>query len=278
MTFGDFTVLRLHHTVVLFVLLQSRGGEPQVIGPSQPIVAILGEDIILPCRLEPPRNASGMVVEWARPDLSPGYVYVRRNSKEHVAHKQPSYRGRTSVSINKLEVGDASMKLSEVTRPDEGTYRCLFPQLGQYAFVELVVGAVSSPVISSMSTTSSREVVLQCEAKGWYPEPEVFWLDAEGNLLSAGPTETVRGPDDLYTVSRRLTVEKSDNFTCRVQQKNITQTRETHFTVYLPVPVLAPYAKCILASGLICVFLYAAFIVQECRMRNKEVPDDLRGP
>lgn len=122
-------------------------GEPQVIGPSQPIVAILGEDIILPCRLDPPRNASGMVLEWARPDLSPGFVYERQNSEEHVADKQPSYRGRTSVSINKLEVGDASMKLSEVTRPDEGTYRCLFPQLGQYAFVELVVGEWTHSVI-----------------------------------------------------------------------------------------------------------------------------------
>lgn len=107
-----------------------------------------------------------MVVEWARPDLSPGYVYVRRNSKEHVAHKQPSYRGRTSVSINKLEVGDASMKLSEVTRPDEGTYRCLFPQLGQYAFVELVVGEwthimfLGHALISFLDMSSVRTLIL----------------------------------------------------------------------------------------------------------------------
>ena len=75
--------------------------------------------------------------------------------------------------------------------------------------------------------------MLQCESKGWYPEPEVFWLDSEGNLLSAGPTETVRGPDDLYTVSSRVTVEKrhNNNFTCRVQQNNINQTRETHIIV-----------------------------------------------
>ncbi|TMS02091.1 Butyrophilin subfamily 1 member A1 [Larimichthys crocea] len=91
-------------------------------------------------------------------------------------------------------------------------------------------GAVSSPFIVSVNRTSSR-LVLQCESKGWYPEPEVFWLDGEGNLLSAGPTETVRGPDDLYTVSRRLTVEKSDTITCRVQQKDINQTRETHICI-----------------------------------------------
>ncbi|TKS93370.1 Lamin-A Precursor [Collichthys lucidus] len=80
-------------------------------------------------------------------------------------------------------------------------------------------------------TTSG--VVLECESKGWHPEPEVFWLDGDGNFLSAGPTDTVQGADDLYTVSSRVTVEKrhSNNFTCKVQQKNINQTRETNIHI-----------------------------------------------
>ncbi|XP_049424613.1 uncharacterized protein LOC125883969 isoform X1 [Epinephelus fuscoguttatus] len=75
--------------------------------------------------------------------------------------------------------------------------------------------------------------MLDCESAGWYPEPEVLWLDGEGKLLSAGPTETVRGPDDLYTVSSRVTVEKrhGNSFTCRVQQRNISLTRYTHIHV-----------------------------------------------
>ncbi|XP_030609926.1 selection and upkeep of intraepithelial T-cells protein 2-like [Archocentrus centrarchus] len=75
--------------------------------------------------------------------------------------------------------------------------------------------------------------MLDFESAGWYPEPELLWLDGEGNLLPAGPTETLRGPDDLYTVSSRVTVEKrhSNNITCRVQQKNINQSRETHIHV-----------------------------------------------
>ncbi|XP_013763455.1 butyrophilin subfamily 2 member A2-like [Pundamilia nyererei] len=93
-------------------------------------------------------------------------------------------------------------------------------------------GSASTPVIKVMSNVSSR-VVLQCESAGWYPEPELLWLDGEGNLLSAGPTETLRGPDDLYTVSSRVTVEKrhSNNITCRVQQRNTNQSRETHIHV-----------------------------------------------
>ncbi|KAG7235995.1 hypothetical protein INR49_001670, partial [Caranx melampygus] len=100
--------------------------------------------------------------------------------------------------------------------------------------VSFAGGAASSPVISLAGTDRDKgSVVLKCESKGWYPEPELLWLDAEGEQLSAGPTQTVRGPDDLYTVSSRVTVEKrhSNNFTCRVQQKTIHQTRDTQIHV-----------------------------------------------
>ncbi|XP_018559755.1 butyrophilin-like protein 9 [Lates calcarifer] len=98
----------------------------------------------------------------------------------------------------------------------------------------VTTGAVSSPVITLVGVDRSiNAVVLECESEGWYPEPEVLWLDGEGNLLSAGPTETVRGPDDLYTVSSRVTVEKrhSNSFTCRVQQNKTNQTTETEIHV-----------------------------------------------
>ncbi|KAG8005962.1 Butyrophilin-like protein 2 [Nibea albiflora] len=145
--------------------------------------------------------------------------------------QNPSYHYRTRLFVDELKNGNVSMKISRVKLSDAGKYFCILSSMQKVASIQLTVGAVSTPVIEFVSN-QSRKVVLQCEAKGWYPEPELFWLDGEGNLLSAGPTETVRGPDDLYTVSRRLTVRKSDSFTCRVQQKNINQTRETH--VYVP--------------------------------------------
>uniref|UniRef100_A0A0F8ADA9 Butyrophilin subfamily 2 member A1 n=1 Tax=Larimichthys crocea TaxID=215358 RepID=A0A0F8ADA9_LARCR len=201
-------------------------------GQSLTILAMVGDDVILPCHLEPAEDAFSMTVEWARLDLNPRFVHVRRDSAEFLAHQNPSYVGRTSVSSTKLKHGDVSLKLSNVRLSDEGIYRCYIPGQKKKMEVKLAVGATSP---NSISLAGIHEVsggmMLDCESKGWYPEPEVFWLDGEGNLLSAGPTETVRGPDDLYTVSRRLTVEKSDNFTCRVQQKNINQTRETHFYV-----------------------------------------------
>ncbi|XP_049895711.1 trichohyalin-like, partial [Epinephelus moara] len=232
--FGAFTVL-LFHPVVFLALIHSCTGQSQLIGPSQPIVALVGDDIILPCHLEPAMNVFDMTVEWARPDLDPRFVVVWRDGVELESKKHPSYRGRTSVFTDELKHGNVSLKLSNVRRSDEdeATYRCFIPEIDRdrALTVQLVVGAVSSPVIQMTKTMS--EVVLQCESAGWYPEPEVLWLDAEGNLLSAGPTETLRGPDDLYTVSSNVTVDKrhGNNFTCRVHQKNINQTRETHVLV-----------------------------------------------
>ncbi|XP_029932742.1 butyrophilin subfamily 3 member A2-like [Myripristis murdjan] len=207
-------------------------GQSQLIGPPQPIVAMVGDDIILPSHLDPAVDVAATTVEWTRPALKPRFVHVWHNGLELLIQQDPSYKGRTSLSLGKLKNGDASLKLSEVKISDEGKYRCFIPSLGSESIVELVVGAASSPQTINVSKSSSG-VVLECESDGWYPEPELFWLDAEGKLLSAGAPETVRGPDGLYTVSSRVTVEKShsNSFTCRVQQSKIQQTRETQIHV-----------------------------------------------
>uniref|UniRef100_A0A671UV97 Ig-like domain-containing protein n=1 Tax=Sparus aurata TaxID=8175 RepID=A0A671UV97_SPAAU len=229
----DLSLLVSHRTVVLVLLAHFCIGHSQVIGQPQPIVAMVGDDIILPCNLEPATDAVSLTVEWARADLNPRFVHVRREAVELLIDQNPSYIGRTSVSINKLKCGDLSLKLSKVKLSDEGIYRCFVPKQGTKSEVKLAVGLVSSPVLGlSRLSSESSGVLLQCNSTGWYPEPEVLWLDGEGNLLSAGPTETVRGPDDLYTVSSRVTVEKRHrSITCRVQQNSTNQTREAHIHV-----------------------------------------------
>ena len=117
----------------------SSSAQSQVIGPSQPIVATVGDDIILPCHLEPAEDASGKTVEWTRSNLDPRFVYVWRDGGELEDKKHPSYRGRTSVFIDQLKLGDISLKLSRVKLSDEGRYKCFNPELG-HSFIELVVG------------------------------------------------------------------------------------------------------------------------------------------
>uniref|UniRef100_A0A672Z9W5 Ig-like domain-containing protein n=1 Tax=Sphaeramia orbicularis TaxID=375764 RepID=A0A672Z9W5_9TELE len=198
-----------------------------VVGPSSHIVVMVGEDVVLPCSLDPAVDAVPLIVEWGRLDLSPRFVHVWHEGQDLLTNQNPSYRGRTSLSTDRLKHGDASLSLSKVTLSDNGTYRCLFPKRKLVSTVQLVVGE------SGVSIEAGGSVVLECECSGWYPEPEVSWMDSEGHLVSAGPPETVRGPDDLYTVSSRVTVDKrhGSTVTCRVHQDRTNQTREAHIHI-----------------------------------------------
>uniref|UniRef100_A0A671TM48 Ig-like domain-containing protein n=1 Tax=Sparus aurata TaxID=8175 RepID=A0A671TM48_SPAAU len=262
------------YTAVLLLLTHCCGGQFQVVGPLQPVMVTIGEDVILPCHLRPAGDAVGMTFEWARPDLNPRFVHVWHEREDLHVNQHLSYKGRTSVSIDKLKQGDISLKLSRVKLSDKGTYRCYFPDLDKDSTVQLVVATAASPTISlaGIDRTSSG-VVLQCESTGWYPEPEVLWLDGEGNLLSAGPTETVRGPDDLYTVSSRVTVEKrhSNSFTCRVQQNSTNQTREAHIHVpddFFVVP--SGSAACITISLVACFTCVLAVVFVVWKLRRSK--------
>ena len=92
----------------------------------------------------------------------------------------------------------------------------------------------------SINGTKDWGVVLKCDSGGWYPQPELEWLDSHGNVLSAteptetsNSTETEMNPEGRYTVRRYVTIRNTDNnrFTCRVVQPQINQTRETQIHV-----------------------------------------------
>ncbi|XP_067380107.1 butyrophilin subfamily 2 member A2-like isoform X2 [Channa argus] len=272
--------LRLQRVLVFCLLLRSCSGQHIIIGSLQPIVARVGDDIMLPCHLEPAIDVAARTLEWTRPDLNNIFVYVWRSDQELVKAKHPSYTGRTSLFTDELKHGNMSLKLSGVKLSDKGTYKCFIPDLSAQSIVEVVVASdAAAPIVISLSGVdeSSSGVVLQCESEGWYPEPEVLWMDSEGNVLSAGPTETVRGPDDLYTVSSRVTVDKrhGNRFTCRVQQNIINQTRETHIHVpdeFFNVQFwFSPLTVGLAVSLGVCILSILLFALILCQRKNKRL-------
>uniref|UniRef100_A0AAQ6ALM5 Ig-like domain-containing protein n=1 Tax=Amphiprion ocellaris TaxID=80972 RepID=A0AAQ6ALM5_AMPOC len=104
-------------------------GLSQVVDPSQQVLATVGGDVLLSCRLEPAVDASAMSIEWSREDLDPSYVYVWWDKEELESSKHPAYKGRTSLLFSELKFGDVSLKLSKVKLSDKGKYRCFIPAL-----------------------------------------------------------------------------------------------------------------------------------------------------
>uniref|UniRef100_A0A8C4DQV9 Ig-like domain-containing protein n=1 Tax=Dicentrarchus labrax TaxID=13489 RepID=A0A8C4DQV9_DICLA len=125
--------------LVHFLLAHFCRGQSQLIGSPQPIVATIGDDIILPCHLEPAVDITAKTLEWTRPDLDPRFVYLWRAGQDHVKAKNPAYKGRT-LFAGELKHGNISLKLSKVKPSDEGRYRCYIPDLTIDSFIVLVVG------------------------------------------------------------------------------------------------------------------------------------------
>lgn len=123
-----------------------------MIGSRQPIVTTLGDDVVLPCHLEPSINAEGLTVEWSRPELMPDpsdrlsrveYVMVYRDRHEVLDMKIQSYLRRTALFEEELKHGNISLKIVNVTLADEGRYRCYIPKLDSRRkdwIVQLIVG------------------------------------------------------------------------------------------------------------------------------------------
>ena len=103
-------------------------------------MAMVGDDIVLPCQLETPVDAVSMTMEWGRPDLNPRFVYVWHDGQELQVDQNKAYKGRASLSINKLKHGDLSLSLSKANIFDNGIYRCYIPKLREEHLVELLVG------------------------------------------------------------------------------------------------------------------------------------------
>ncbi|XP_072315458.1 butyrophilin subfamily 3 member A2-like [Eucyclogobius newberryi] len=212
----------------LFTLMQAHfcWSQYTMIAPSQPIIASVGSDVTLPCELDPVKDLRDLVVEWARQDLTPRYIHIRRDGLALMLDQNSLYLGRTALSESRLQKGDMSLSLTRVKSSDGGTYQCFIPQMNTRAEVTLLVVSVA-PVSLSLTKERSGSPVLRCESRGWYPEPELEWLDSEGTVLLR--TEAQRGAsDELFSVSSRLSVEQrlGNTLTCRVKQQESGQSRE----------------------------------------------------
>lgn len=116
-----------------------------MIGSSDPVLAVEGDDVVLPCHVEPKDNMVELPLEWTKvhSDLQDfpeavDYVHVYRDLQELMDMKAPSYHGRTTLSVEGLRRGDMSLGISNVTRADGGRYRCYLPTLKSFTLVRLL--------------------------------------------------------------------------------------------------------------------------------------------
>ncbi|KAJ8006765.1 hypothetical protein DPEC_G00110610 [Dallia pectoralis] len=243
--------------VTLLILLHSLTSESvkfEVLGPTDSIVAVAGDDIILPCYLKPNISVKNMTVDWQNLNFIDKHVYRYQNGKIIQEDQIRSYRGRTSLFKEELWRGNTSLKLTRVQGSDEGLYECLIKSNDWYddIKIQVFVNAVGFRPLVSFEGHREGGMGLVCQSKGWHPEPDLVWLDSNGVSLSAGPPEIHRDIKGFYTVKQHVIVQKTDTnlFTCRVLQRHINEEVETE--VHIPSALLDNTTPCWGCIGLSC--------------------------
>ncbi|XP_038588143.1 uncharacterized protein LOC119912936 [Micropterus salmoides] len=138
------------------------GAQSKLICSDEPIVALAGGDVILPCRLEPAVSAAFWTVEWTKPGLDPKYIHVHQHGNLF-KQQNPSYNYRTILFMDELMKGNVSLKIFSVKTSDAGTYKCFLPSIHKEASIELVVG--ESDVTGShepVKAVVGDDVILPC--------------------------------------------------------------------------------------------------------------------
>ncbi|XP_041841816.1 butyrophilin subfamily 3 member A2-like isoform X2 [Melanotaenia boesemani] len=147
-------------TVCLALVWTPVQGKYQLIGSDEPIIAVPGEDVTLPCHLDPEEDVQDWTVEWSIPDPSErqsqeDVVFLYRTRMELHGMMIVSYIGRASLFVDGLKHGDMSLKIRNVTLEDEARYKCLSLTLDGVKIREAFVQLVVDPNLKASTTETS---------------------------------------------------------------------------------------------------------------------------
>ncbi|XP_043306576.1 butyrophilin subfamily 1 member A1-like isoform X1 [Cervus canadensis] len=214
-------------------------GSPQfrVIGPLDPIVAVLGGEAVLPCSLFPAVSAEDVELRWYRSKFSEA-VFVYQNRQEQKEEQMAPYAGRTSLVGDLLNQGYAAVRIQRVQASDNGLYTCFFRKGGLYkkAGLELKVAGVGSAPQVRITGPEEDGVRVVCTASGWFPKPQVQWRDLSGEKFLAFSEAHTQDAEGLFSVEAALVVRDSSvgNVTCSILNPVLGQ--EKAMAIFIPEP------------------------------------------
>uniref|UniRef100_A0A452TZ61 Butyrophilin-like protein 1 n=1 Tax=Ursus maritimus TaxID=29073 RepID=A0A452TZ61_URSMA len=239
-----------------------------VIGPSDPIVAMLGGDITLPCRVSPAMNVENMELRWFRSKFSEA-VFIYQNQQEQREEQLAQYTGRTSLVKEFLTWGEAAVRIHNVQAFDHGLYTCFFRKGSFYeeASLELRVAGVGSGPQVHIQGPEEDGVRVVCMASGWFPKPQVQWRALSGEKFLTFSETHAQDPEGLFSVEAALVVRDSSsgNVTCSVLNPILGQKKG--MAIFIPEPFFpqtSPWkpAFLVILTVLTLLLLGAAFYIK----------------
>ncbi|NXH87453.1 HHLA2 protein, partial [Edolisoma coerulescens] len=151
------------------------------------VTGLFSKDCILPCHFPPGHDE---VIHWSKENKN---VHSYYQQKDQLEEQDPHYRLRTHLFHDNIPRGNASLKLSNLTMTDEGSYTCYVgtAQDGIEVEVWLRVRAPSSYALEYQKTNTERR--LKCYAFLTYPAPNISWVQGNTSIQETDREETRNG-------------------------------------------------------------------------------------
>ncbi|NXM90789.1 HHLA2 protein, partial [Oenanthe oenanthe] len=156
------------------------------------VTGLFSKDCILPCSFPPGHDE---VIHWSKENK---IVHSYYRQQDQLEEQDPRYRGRTQLFHENIPSGNASLKLSNLTMTDEGSYTCYVGTTQDRKEVEVLLHlrAPSSYALEYQKTNTERR--LKCYAFLTYPAPNISWVQGNVSIQETGREETMNGA--LYSI------------------------------------------------------------------------------
>ncbi|KAM6100371.1 HERV-H LTR-associating protein 2 isoform 2-T2 [Theristicus caerulescens] len=174
------------------------------------VTGLYSKDCILPCRFPP---GDDEVIYWKKGDRNVHSYYYQSDQLER---QDPDYRHRTHLFHENIPSGNASLKLSNLTVTDEGSYNCYVGTQQTKTEVEVTLRVRVSSYYALEYQKTDTERMLKCYAFLTYPAPRISWVQGNTSIPETGRHETRDGV--LYSLrSDQNIINTADPYCCHIQ-------------------------------------------------------------
>ncbi|XP_030673279.1 butyrophilin subfamily 2 member A1 isoform X3 [Nomascus leucogenys] len=222
--------------LLLFSLCALVSAQFIVVGPTDPILATVGENTTLRCHLSPEKNAEDMEVRWFRSQFSPA-VFVYKGGRQRTEEQMEEYRGKTTFVSKDIRRGSVALVIHNITAQENGTYRCYFQEgrSSDEAILHLVVAGLGSKPHVEMRGHEDGGIRLECTSGGWYPKPLTVWRDPYGGgVVPALKEVSMPDTDGLFMVTTAVIIRDKSvrNMSCSINNTLLGQKKES--VIFIP--------------------------------------------
>uniref|UniRef100_A0A8C8REG4 Ig-like domain-containing protein n=1 Tax=Pelusios castaneus TaxID=367368 RepID=A0A8C8REG4_9SAUR len=169
-------------------------------------------------------NTEQITVQWTLSRPSEKIEVSIYDGKIKEERQDGRYVGRTQFFQNEFQAGNVSLNLKNVVVSDKGRYTCSVSFGNWYdevtkqnAPASLISGGSESSIF--LENYAGRGIGLTCRSEGWFPEPQVLWLDSKGQIRIEKPTAiNTRTSGGIFNIESSINIEPgADNeISCKI--------------------------------------------------------------